>query len=113
MNDRLRMNDGLDAVVREAVKEMRLDDFERLVRQRGAVDRDLGAHVPRWMSQRIGARDVLQLVQGMTAKGTTRGGQNQPPDLTVLGAAQTLQNRAVLAVDGNQLTTATAQCLQH
>jgi hypothetical protein len=47
VNHALRMDDDLDAVVRQAEEIVRFDDLERLVRQRRAVDRDLPPHAPR------------------------------------------------------------------
>ena len=46
VHDRLRLHDDLDAVVRHAEQQVRLDHLEALVHQRGGVDRDARAHRP-------------------------------------------------------------------
>ena len=46
VDDRLRMHDHVDPLVRDAEQVVRLDQLEPLVHQRRRVDRDLAAHVP-------------------------------------------------------------------
>jgi hypothetical protein len=54
---RLGVDDHVDVVVLDAEQVMRLDDFESLVHQGRRIDRDLAAHVPRRMSERVLHRD--------------------------------------------------------
>ena len=51
------MDDDLDPVVGNAEEEMRLDQLETLVGERGRVDGDLRPHVPRWMGKGLLGRD--------------------------------------------------------
>src|SRR5262245_29972024 len=62
MHHALWVHHDFDAVVRETKKVVRLDYFERLVRERGAIDGDLSPHAPRRMLQRIGDGRALQAV---------------------------------------------------
>ena len=71
VHDALRMHDDLDAVVRQAEQEVRLDDLERLVGERRAVDGDLASHAPGRMPQRVLERRVLELLGG-PLRGTVR-----------------------------------------
>ena len=60
VDDRLRVHDDVDAVVRRAEQVVRLDHLEALVHQRRRVDRDLAAHRPGRVAQRLLDRDVLE-----------------------------------------------------
>ena len=53
VDDRGGMYDDLDPLVPEAEEEVRLDQLEALVRERGGVDCDLGPHGPRRMGERL------------------------------------------------------------
>ena len=53
VDDRRRMDDDFDPVVRQSEEEVRLDHLEALVRERRRVDRDLRAHAPGRVSERI------------------------------------------------------------
>ena len=53
VDDRGRMHDDLDPLVLDAEQVVRLDQLEALVRERGGVDRDLRAHGPRGMRERL------------------------------------------------------------
>ena len=61
MDDRRRLDRDLDPVVGNAEEEVRLDHLEPLVRERRGVDRDLRAHAPGRMRERLLGRDVLEL----------------------------------------------------
>ena len=54
------MNDDLDLLVRKAEQEVRLDQLEPLVRERRGVDRDLRAHLPGRVRERVGAASRLR-----------------------------------------------------
>jgi len=51
-------------------------NFQSLVHQVCRIDRNLGAHIPGRMAQRIGNRCRFHLGLSPGAKGTTRGGQD-------------------------------------
>ena len=53
VNDRGRMHDHLDPLVLDPEEVVRLDELEALVRERRGVDRDLRAHGPRGMRERL------------------------------------------------------------
>jgi hypothetical protein len=59
------MDDDLDLIGDEVEQPTRLDDLQPLVHQRSGVDGDLGAHLPRRVSQRVlhGHRGELVLRQ--------------------------------------------------
>ena len=54
VDDRGRVDDDLDPIVREPEEPVCLDHLEPLVRERCRVHRDLRSHRPGWMSQRVG-----------------------------------------------------------
>src|SRR5262245_20826189 len=58
------------------------------------------------MLERLQRCDAGQRFFGESAERPTRGGQDQPLDVTRLAAFEALQDRAVLAVHGNQLPAA-------
>ena len=103
VDDRLRVHDHVDAVVRDAEEQVGLDQLEPLVDQRGGVERDHRAHVPRRVGQRLGDGDVGQLGALSPAERAARGGEHQPVDLLGPAAAQALGQRGVLGVDRHDL----------
>ena len=72
VHDRLRVHDHVDPVEVDAEQLVGLDHLEALVHERRRVDRDLGAHVPGRVLQRVGDRDVAEL-------GAACGPRNGPP----------------------------------
>ena len=60
----LGVDHGLNPIVRQAVQPFGLDRLERLVDERGRVDRDLGAHLPGRVRECLGRCHVLQLAAG-------------------------------------------------
>ena len=56
-------DNDLDLVVGDVEEPVCLDHLETLVHQGGAVDGDLGAHIPGWVRQRIARADIGQLIQ--------------------------------------------------
>ena len=103
VHDRLRMDDHLDPVVVDAEQLVGLDHLEPLVHERARVDRDLGSHRPRRVGERLGDRDVRQLVGGAAAERPAAGRDDDPRHLADGARSQALVDRAVLAVDGDQL----------
>ena len=55
------MNDYLDALDRQSEKDRRLNRFDPLVHQSGAIDRDLFSHLPCRMLERLSHRDLRKI----------------------------------------------------
>ena len=103
MDDRLRVHDDVDAVVGRAEQVVRLDHLEALVHQRRRVDRDLAAHRPRGVLERVLDADVLELGARAAAERAAGGGDHEPVDGAGRLARDQLVQRGVLGVDGDQL----------
>ena len=86
-----------------AEEEVRLDHLEALVRERRRVDRDLRAHRPGRMRERLLGRDVGELVARAAAERAAARGQD---DALRLAELRALEERRVLAVDRDQLAPA-------
>jgi hypothetical protein len=86
--------------------EMRLDQLEPLVRERRGVDRDLRAHVPRGMRQRVVGSDVQELVARAASERAAGCREHERVDGVDVALFQTLERRRVLAVDGKQSAAA-------
>ena len=80
VDDRLRVHDDVDAVVRRAEQVVRLDHLEALVHQRRRVDRDLAAHRPGRVPQRLLDGDGLELGARAAAERAAGRGQHEPVD---------------------------------
>ncbi len=106
MHDGLRVDHHIDLPGADAKQPARLDDFEPLVHQRCRIDRDLPAHAPRRMLQRLGRRHAGQFRSGPAAERPARRGQDDPLQLRRPPAVQALVNRVVLAVDRQNRHTA-------
>src|SRR5262245_26771798 len=106
MHDALGMDNDLDSVVRQPKQEVSLDDLERLVRKRRAIDGNLSPHLPGWMSQRVGNGRPGDVIRVPLAKRPARRGKNYASDFDSRTTAHALQNRAVLTVHGHDLTAA-------
>src|SRR5437763_16003647 len=95
---------------------MRFNHFESLIKQRGRIDRDLRAHVPGWMFQRLFYCDLRKLLGWCFPKRPTRCRKDDAADIgrlkcgsglstaTVRGTKapptlQALKNRVVLATN--------------
>ena len=72
MDDRRRVHDDVDLLVREAEQEVSLDQLEAFVRERRRVDGDLRAHVPGRVGQSCSRRHVFQLVARAATKRSAR-----------------------------------------
>ena len=79
VDDRLRVHHHVDPVVGDAEQVVRLDQLEALVHQRGRVDRDLPAHVPGRVGERLLAGHRVELACG-PRNGPAAGGEHQPVD---------------------------------
>ena len=102
VDDRRRLQHDLDPLVRQAEEEVRLDQLEALVGERRRVDRDLRAHAPGRMRERLLGRDVVELVARAPAERAARAGQHERVDLLRGAALEALERRRVLAVDRQQ-----------
>ena len=83
-----------------AEEPLGLDDLKSLIHHGGAVDGNLGAHVPRRMAQGIGLGDGGQLLVAHQTEGSAAGGEQNLLYLVVVLTDETLENGRVLAVDG-------------
>src|SRR6185436_14446510 len=113
VNDALWMHHHVDPIVRKSEQKMGLDDFERLIGESRAVDGDLASHSPRRVSQRVLDRRRRQPFDAPVAKRTTRGGQHDATNLRRRMTGDALQDRAVLAVNGNYFARARRAGLPH
>jgi hypothetical protein len=64
------MDDDLHLIGREIEQPARLDDLQALVHEGGRVDRDLGAHLPGRVPQRVLHRHRRELLLRQLAEGT-------------------------------------------
>ena len=108
VDDRGRLYDHLDPVVREREQPVRLDQLEALVRERRRVDRDLRAHAPGRMRERLLGGDVGQLGARAPAERPSRGRQDDAGDGLRIAPLEALVERRVLAVDREELASAAA-----
>ena len=93
------MEEDVNLFRAEAEEPMRLDDLQGLIHHRGGVDRDLGAHVPNGMGERIVDRDLFQLLKRGITKRAAAGSEHNAGDFFSAAGLQRLENRAMLAVD--------------
>ncbi len=100
MDDRLRVDDDGDALIRHAEEVMGLDRLEALVHQRRRVDRDPPAHRPGRVRERLLDADPGEI--GATAERPAGGGQDQALDRAGLRGPDQLEQRRVLGVDRKQ-----------
>ena len=68
VDDRGRMHHDLDLLVGQVEQEVRLDQLEPLVGERGRVDGDLRPHLPGRMRQRVGPRNSFEVFARSAAK---------------------------------------------
>ena len=100
VHDAFGVHQHFDALRFDAEEPFGFDHLEALVHHRGAVDRDLGAHLPVGVFQGARRSNVRQLLDGRRAEGASRGGEEDFVDGIAVFAHQALENRAVLAVHG-------------
>ena len=93
VDDRGRVDDDLDLLVREPEQEVRLDQLEPLVRERGRIDRDLRPHAPRRVRKRVGAGHVRELLARSAAKRAARGREDDRVDGIEVAPLQALEDR--------------------
>ena len=104
-----RMNLGLalddnDDIVHTHVKQMLgFDTLKPLVHKGRRIDGDLGTHIPRGMSQRIGRGDRSKLIARATKERTTRARKPDAVRLTRILALIALENRRMFGINGKHL----------
>ena len=99
MQHALTVYDDLDLIGRKVKEPARLDEFESLVHQRGGVDRDLVAHAPVRVIERLLDGDLFQIGFCLAEERPSGGGEDDLLDLAALVALQALEDRRMLAVD--------------
>src|SRR6266566_8984382 len=85
---------------------MGFDDFERLVDERGGIDRDLLAHRPGRMFERFGHRRARDPLGAPGAERAARRGENEPRELGRPAPRHALQDGAVLGIDRDDFAAA-------
>ena len=99
MDDALRVDHHINLCSRKPEEPARLDDFEPLVHERGRVDRDLAAHLPSRMPERLLNGHVAQFDRGPVEERTPRTGEHDPANIFAPVTLKRLEDRVVLAVD--------------
>ena len=113
VHDALRVHHDVERVVRQPEQEVRLDELERLVGQRRAVDGDLASPC-----SRSGGLSASVTVAGVharrlpVAERTARRGEDEPREPAV-APGDALQHGAVLRVHRDQLAPALAGGARH
>ena len=102
VDHRLAVDDDLDLVGLDREQVERLDQFEPLVHHRGAVDADLGAHRPIGVRDRLRGSDGPHVGERAVAERAARCGQQDASDAVRVARLQALEDRRMLAVDGEQ-----------
>ena len=113
MNDTLRMDHDGHLLRRQVEQPARFDDLQPLVHQRGRVDRDLVAHLPRRMLQGIGDPDTGEVVGRPVQKRPARRGQDDPLDVCAPVTVQGLEHRVVFAIDRQKPHSAAGSLARH
>ena len=102
MNNALALNNDLYIVNVNAEKPLCLDYFKTLVHQRCAVNRNLCAHRPVGVTERVRLCDTRKLRAGFAEKRTSGGGEQDFFKLRAVSAVKALENRGVFTVDREQ-----------
>ena len=88
-----------------SVKEvMSFNELKTLIHERGAIDGNLGTHLPGWMCQGVVGRNVFELLARISEERTTRAGQPNPLNISRVLANKALEDGAVLRINGDELT---------
>ena len=99
----LGVHDHLDRRVGQPEQEVRLDHLERLVDQRRGIHRDLLAHFPRGVLQRLDHRRTGESLRRPGPERPARRREDEAGELTGPAAGDALQHGAVLGIDGHDL----------
>ena len=98
VDERLRVHEHIDALVRRAEKVVGLHQLEALVHERRRVDRDLAAHRPRGVRERLLDGHVLELGARAPAERPAARGDRDALDRARGLAREELVQRGVLGV---------------
>src|SRR5689334_2974578 len=101
VDDTLRMNQNVNALVRSGEEPMGLNHFKTLVHERRGINSDLASHPPRRMSQGVGCSHCPQGCGRCSAKRSAGCGENDALNWCLGDPACCLPDRAVLAIDGS------------
>ena len=83
---------------------MSLNELKALIHERGAIDGNLGAHLPGWMCQGVVGRNVFELLARISEERTTRAGKPNPLDISGVLANKALEDGTVLRINRDKLT---------
>src|SRR5258705_9249834 len=106
MDHALRVDHDIDPVVWKIEQEMGLDHLQCLVRESGAVDRDLLSHPPGRVSKRILNGCRSNAVGAPVAKWAARCREHNPPYFRARMSGDALEDRTVLAADRHNFARA-------
>ena len=99
------MDEHVNLFGRQIEEPARFDHLEPLVHQRRRIDRVLHAHLPGRMFERVGHGGVAHLVFRARPKRAAGRGEHDAGDPFVRLAVDTLEDRAVFAIDRQQTRT--------
>ena len=113
MHDRLRMDEDVDRIRRHPEEVMGFDDLETFVHHGRGVDRNLVAHFPGRMRERVGDGDVSERCEIAPQKWSARRREHDPLHLGVTAAAKGLMHGVVLGVDGKDFAAVLRRGARH
>ena len=108
VDDALRVDDDIDASHFDIEEPAGLDHFEAFVEERGGVDGDFAAHVPRGVFEGLFEGGGGDLVWGPCAEGPAASGEDETADVGWGSAVEALEDGVVFAVDGEDADPAGA-----
>ena len=113
MDDARGMNHDIDPIKGDAEQPMGFDRLEALVHQGRGVDRDLGTHLPRRVSQSVRHANRPEPIGIPLPKGASGRSEDQSSH-TVHGLTeQALPDRTVLTINWKEPATVPANRLQN
>ncbi|MPM84075.1 hypothetical protein SDC9_131146 [bioreactor metagenome] len=98
------MDHNLDLLRRQIEQIGRFHYLKPFVEKRGGINRDLFPHVPGRMRKRFFRRNPGKLFPVFSPKWPAGRGEDQLVDLVFAPVLQALEDRALLAVHGQDLT---------
>ena len=113
MDHRLRMDQYVDLVRGQAEQIRGLDDLQPLVHHCGAVDRNLGAHVPGRVRHRLFRCRLRHGRQICFAERTARGREDEFFDRSLGLGIQHLIDRVMLGIHRQQRRAASPHTIHH
>ena len=106
VNDRLRVHYDVDLLVADTEQVVGFNQLEALVHQRRRVDRDLPAHLPGRVLERVRHADGRELLPSHAAERPAGGSDREALDRARSGSpfgGDQLVQRGVLGIDGQDL----------